>query len=329
MGGGFIGVDIFFVLSGFLITTLLLQESDRTGDISYGDFLVRRGLRLMPAYLLYVVVLTYGIWGWAGSTRSDHGGWTATEYTVALWAYFVNFAPMGGIWNGQEIAIHLWSLAVEQQYYIVWPLVVIALARKQRELLICGVVLTAATLAAFFLVPEGLYKMTMLPTRGFTLVLGSTAAIAANYHREAIARLPWRWVNIFGGTVVLLAFALSATHLWTEQQVRGILLPLMSIAFVAWIVDLWYRPLSPRIAPFMLNSAVQYIGKVSYGIYLYHELVRVGVWYFAKPLMVSWPTSLGYVTRLSVYALLSIAVAAISYELIEKRFLKLRRRFRT
>jgi peptidoglycan/LPS O-acetylase OafA/YrhL len=78
----------------------------------------------------------------------------------------------------------------------------------------------------------------------------------------------------------------------------------------------------------MLNPIVQYVGKVSYGVYLYHELVRVAVWYFGKPLMQAWPASMGYVVRLAVYIVLSVVVAAISYECIEKNFLKLRRRFR-
>jgi len=110
--------------------------------------------------------------------------------------------------------------------------------------------------------------------------------------------------------------------------VLSTLLPFMSVAFALWVTGLWYRPLSPRLAPIMLNPTIQYIGKVSYGIYLYHELVRVIVWYVAKPLMSAWPTSLGYGFRLMLYVALSVALAALSYELMEKKFLKLRKAFR-
>ncbi|MBX3621800.1 MAG: acyltransferase [Rhizobacter sp.] len=326
---GWLGVDLFFALSGFLITTLLLQEHARNGRISYSDFLVRRALRLMPAYLLYVALMTYGIWGWPGSVTSAHGGWTPLGYTVALWTYAVNFAPSGGIWNGQDVTIHLWSLAVEQQYYLIWPIIVIALAHRPRQLLLAGCVVTGATLLAFVLrTDDGLYKTSMLFTRGFTLAMASTLAIAAYQNRDRVKAWPWRWITVVGVIVVIMAFGLAATHRWTEAQVRANLLPLLSLVFSLWITSLWYCPLPKRLGGFLLNPAVQYIGKVSYGVYLYHELVRVAVWHYGKPLMESWPTSVGYLTRLVVYVALSVLVAALSYEFIEKSFLKLRKRFR-
>ena len=324
---GWLGVDLFFALSGFLITTLLLSEHARTGGIAYGGFLLRRALRLMPAYLLYVSVVTYGIWGWAGSVRSDHGGWTPLGYTLSLWTYANNFAPQGGLWNGQIVAVHLWSLAVEQQYYLVWPLVVIALAARPRALLLAGSVLTIASIAAFVFTPPGLYKMSLLPTRGFTLVLSSTAAVAAFHGRERLASLPWRGITFAGMVLVLIAFGLSASHAWTEGEVRDRLLPLLSLCFVAWTVALWYLPLPRRLAPWMLHPAVRYVGEVSYGVYLYHELVRVAVWSYAKPAMASWPAAAGYLTRLAIYIGLSIALAALSYEGMERRFLAMRLRF--
>lgn len=325
---GWIGVDLFFALSGFLITTLLLQEHERLGRISYRDFLIRRGLRLMPAYFLYVAILTWGLWGWSGSVLSEHGGWSPAAYTTALWTYAINFAPKGGIWNGQEIAVHLWSLAVEQQYYLVWPLAVIGLGSHPRRLLVAGCVLTGVTLVAFVLTPQGHALAFSLFTRGFTLAMSSTLAVACHQRRAGAAQWRWGWAAWPGVAVIVLAFALSASRVWSEEQVRAVLLPFMSLAFALWVAWLWYRPLSPRIAPFLLNPVVQYVGKVSYGVYLYHELVRVAVWHFGKPLMLGWPTSLGYVVRLLLYGALSVAVAALSYELVEKRFLALRGLFR-
>jgi peptidoglycan/LPS O-acetylase OafA/YrhL len=326
---GWIGVDLFFALSGFLITTLLLLEQDRVGRISYKDFLIRRALRLMPAYLLYVSVITYGIWGWSGSVRSDNGAWTPEGFTLALWTYVVNFAPAGGIWNGQDVTVHLWSLAVEQQYYLIWPVIVVALAPFPRHLLIAGSFLTGAALLAFVLRnDDGLYKTSMLFTRGFTLAMASMCAIAAYQQRERIGQWPWRWFGLPGMAVLMLVFLLSALHLWTHEKVMARLLPFASAAFVLWIAWLWYRPLPAWLAPIMLNPLVQYIGKVSYGVYLYHELVRVAVWYFAKPAMSVWPAWLGYGVRLLLYLGLSVALAALSYELMERKLLKLRRAFR-
>ena len=75
---------------------------------------------------------------------------------------------------------------------------------------------------------------------------------------------------------------------------------------------------------FFLNPAVQYVGKVSYGIYLFHEVARVAVWTYGKPMMATWPPAVGYATRLALYLLLSVFIAALSYEFLEKRFLRLR-----
>jgi peptidoglycan/LPS O-acetylase OafA/YrhL len=327
---GWLGVDLFFALSGFLITTLLLEEHARVGAVSYKDFLARRALRLMPAYLLYVAAMTYGIWGWSGSVRSPHGSWTPEGYTVALWTYAVNFAPMGGLWNGQEITVHLWSLAVEQQYYILWPIVIIALAPRPSRLLIAGLVIAAVELAAFVLWPgDGLFKTSMLFTRGFTLALASTCAIAAFHWREWLPRMQWHWLNAVGAAAIALAFALSTLKLWPHERILTVLLPFMSIAFVLWIARLWYGPSVPSlVSRLLLHPVMQYIGKVSYGVYLYHELVRVAVWHFGKPLMSAWSASAGYGVRLIAYLVLSIAVAGLSYEWIEKNFLRLRTLFR-
>jgi peptidoglycan/LPS O-acetylase OafA/YrhL len=284
----------------------------------------------MPAYLLYVAVMTYGIWGWSGSVRTPHGSWTPEGYTVALWTYAVNFAPMGGLWNGQEVTVHLWSLAVEQQYYLVWPLVIVALAARPSRLLVVAIAITLIELAAFVFWPgDGLFKTSMLFTRGFTLALASTCAIAAFHYRERLHAAPHLAVNAIGAVAILLAFAFSTLKIWPHEKILTVLLPFMSFAFAVWIARLWYGPAVPRaVDRLLLNPVMQYIGKVSYGVYLYHELVRVAVWHWGKPMMAAWPSSAGYLVRLAAYLLLSIAVAGLSYELIEKNFLKLRTLFR-
>jgi peptidoglycan/LPS O-acetylase OafA/YrhL len=127
----------------------------------------------------------------------------------------------------------------------------------------------------------------------------------------------------------LLTFAFTRLQVWSDDVTLTVMLPIMSLAFSLWIARLWYGPSLPRaVERVLLNPAMQYIGKVSYGVYLYHELVRVAVWYWGKPLMLAWPASAGYVTRLAAYILLSVALAGLSYEWIEKSFLRLRTLFR-
>lgn len=323
---GWVGVDLFFVLSGFLITTLLAMEMRATGGVAWVPFMARRALRLMPAYFLYAAFVTWCIWGWGGSMRSTSGPWTAAGLTAALWTYTINFAPQGGIWNGQDLTVHLWSLAVEQQYYLFWPLVIIALARWPRALRFVAVGLAAAFIALFIAQAPGL---AMLWTRGFSLVLASALALWAAHDASF---LEWRALQrgVDAAGVVLLAALTVLPYCpgWTDNATRTLLIPMLVPVFAMWVGRLWYVRGGGAMRALLQDRRLVYVGKVSYGIYLYHEAVRVGVWYWLKPHMDGWPQSIGFVTRFVIYAAISFVLAALSYELVEKQFLRYADRFR-
>lgn len=326
---GWIGVDIFFVLSGFLITTLLSMEIAATRRIDWPAFIVRRSLRLMPAYFLYAGLMTLAIWAWPGSVRSEEGGWSATGLTVALWTYILNFVPQGGIWNGQEALVHLWSLAVEQQYYVVWPLMLSLLIHRRH--VVGGVALVFAVGCAlmFILWPAGLYKDHMLWTRGFSLISASAVALLAARDAEFLARPAWgRPVDIVGAVGLLALFALAYLPGWSENGVRTVLLPVLVPVFAVWVARLWYVPSAGLMRSLLQHRWLVYMGRVSYGIYLYHELLRMTVWNVSRPLMAGWPPAIGFVVRFVLFVAVSIGVAAASYELFEKRFMRLASRFR-
>ena len=323
---GWVGVDLFFVLSGFLITTLLMLEWRATGAIAWLPFMVRRALRLMPAYFLYALFITACLWLWSGSVRSVNGGWSAVGLTGALWGYAINFVPQGGIWNGQELTVHLWSLAVEQQYYLVWPLVIIALAARPRALRVVAIAL-AALLTLLFVVQEP--ERNMLWTRGFSLVVASALAIWTTHDTALLEkRLLQRVVDAAGIVLLALLAVLPYVAGWPEARVRLAILPLLVPVFALWVARLWHVRGHGAIRGMLQDRRLVYVGKVSYGIYLYHEAVRVGVWAWMKPLMEDWPASVGFVARLAVYALASFVLAAASYELFEKKFLRVAGRFR-
>ncbi|WNY35098.1 acyltransferase [Curtobacterium flaccumfaciens] len=134
--GGFIGVTVFFVLSGFLITTLLLGERRRTGRVRLGSFWVKRLLRLYPA-LLALVVVGLLLWNWVGdykgaSLHSGEAAFIALTYTGNLFRAF---------WDtSQGVFAHTWSLSMEEQFYLVWPpvLVLLAALRVRRRWLLAG-----------------------------------------------------------------------------------------------------------------------------------------------------------------------------------------------
>jgi peptidoglycan/LPS O-acetylase OafA/YrhL len=326
---GWVGVDLFFVLSGFLITTLLAMEINATGGIAWGPFMARRALRLMPAYFLYAGAVTLAIWCWPGSVRGENGGWTAGGLTAALWTYTINFVPQGGVWNGQDATVHLWSLAVEQQYYLVWPVAMLLLARRPAALRAVAAVGALACAALFIASPPGLYKVAMLWTRGFSLVAASALALRAAADPGFLRRpAAGRAVDALG-VALLAALAVAPYHAgWSEDRVRTVFIPLLVPVFAIWVARLWYVRGSGLVRRVLQDARVVYVGKISYGVYLYHEAVRIGVWAWMKPWMAGWPAGPGFVLRMAVYVAVSLALAAISYECFEKRFLRLAGRFR-
>ena len=323
---GWVGVDLFFVLSGFLITTLLAMEIRATGGVAWVPFMARRALRLMPAYFLYAAFVTWCIWGWSGSVRGVNEPWTAAGLTAALWTYTINFVPQGGVWNGQDLTVHLWSLAVEQQYYLFWPIVIIALMRWPRVLRVSAVGIALLFIALFIAQAPGL---TMLWTRGFSLVLASALALWAAHDASFLERrLLQRVVDVAGVALLVTLAVLPYCNGWSDNSARTLLMPLLVPVFAMWVGRLWYVRGGGAVRRLLQDRRLVYIGKVSYGIYLYHEAVRIGVWYWLKPHMDAWPQSVGFVTRLVLYAAISFVLAALSYELLEKKFLRYADRFR-
>jgi peptidoglycan/LPS O-acetylase OafA/YrhL len=326
---GWVGVDLFFAISGFLITSLLMQELGETGDVQLGSFWGRRALRLMPAYVLYVGGITIAMWTASPEHRTPHGGWTPLEFTAALWLYFVNYAPWGGIWTGQDLTIHLWSLAVEEQYYLMWPLILAACRRRPALLEALSWALYVCVTAYFILTPSNEQRSALLYTRGMPLFLAS--AVAVSLHRHA--GRPWL-SRVLGGSSVplcasictILVFFLGATG-WPEALIRRTALPILAPLYVLLI--LWVVQPRPSLGRSLLAYPVLVqIGRVSYGIYLYHELVRIGVWEWTHSALSTLPRYLAYGVRLSLYLLGSFAIAWVSYRLIETPFLRLKRHLR-
>ena len=326
---GWIGVDLFFVLSGFLITTLLAMESSATGSIAYFPFMVRRALRLMPAYFLYSLFITGLVWLWSGSVRSEEGGWNAAEFTAAIWTYTINFVPQGGVWNGQPLTVHLWSLAVEQQYYLVWPIVILALHVRPAWLRGVATVLAAATMLGFVCAQHGLFKNQMLYTRGCSLIFASALALWVWHKPELLrSRAFNRLVDCVGALALVALAVLPYKPGWGDDRIRDVFVPVLVPFFGMWIARLWHVQSDGWIRNALQNRSLVYIGKISYGVYLYHEAVRVAVWFVMKPVMADWTPAVGFLTRLAAYVLISFALATLSYEFFEKRFLRMAGSFR-
>jgi peptidoglycan/LPS O-acetylase OafA/YrhL len=303
MPGGWIGVDVFFVLSGYLITSILLNELRRTDQITLGNFYMRRFLRLTPP----LVVLA--VFQFARSAFSQNGS-EIREATIVGVAYLQNWNAVFGF-APHDVMMHTWSLAVEEQFYWLWPLLLPLFFNKRPLAWIAGA-LAAMTLTRFALWRHGFPEAALqafIADRPVGLLVGC-----------ALALLPtdrWRPHAFIapGALVVLVALGLFA-----ERSVFAFLIaPLAaSLATGALIVCLQGPSL---IAHVLSLGPIRYTGKISYGLYLYHWPVFI----LGESVKIHTPFHLYAVALIAVI----FAIAALSFESVEKPFLKLKDRFQS
>jgi peptidoglycan/LPS O-acetylase OafA/YrhL len=319
--GGFIGVNIFFALSGYLITSILLRERRAAGRISLGAFWLRRVVRLYPT-LLVVVIAVVCLWAPISLySKSNVDAWTdallALTYTgnVARWIWHRSMGPLA----------QTWSLGMEEQFYLVWPpILALLLAKGIRRviLLSCLAVLIAASAVGSWL----LYRV---PGSGATpdiyfspvlnvapLLSGAMLALLAQSERVR-RRLSGQlgvWFTIVG-LAILVAVELGLTSKWTKESiVVGAVLPLVGVASTLLIAGLAYR--RTPISRLMSIRPLTWFGRhASYGLYLWHVMIIALV----VPLI---PGALGKVAAIVV----SVAVAIGSHYAIERPMAALKKR---
>jgi peptidoglycan/LPS O-acetylase OafA/YrhL len=332
MGG--LGVDLFFVISGFLITTLLLQEHENFGDISLKNFWVRRALRLMPLYWLYAAAMTiWMLYDWQQLTPQTASGWTPSEYIASIWFYCVNYAPIQGIWDHQlHFVGPLWSLAIEEQFYFTWP-ILLSLAMRTRRAWLLPLTLLLLMLIRRSFVTETTAFLFRLDTRGVSIVIGCLGAVLFYEHRQAavlerLASARIRCVAIaVVAAIVLLCTVLNSWLGWSQLDVHRYFDVILGMSFVLLIGMLWYGP-RDQLDKSLSWRPIAYLGTISYGVYILHGICQWLVWQVWLPdSLLPLPGAIRYPIRLSIALALTFGAAALSYELYEKRFLKLKRRF--
>jgi peptidoglycan/LPS O-acetylase OafA/YrhL len=317
-GGGYLGVDIFFVLSGFLITGLLVGERGRTGKIAFGAFWGRRARRLLPALLLMLAALALyaglGGPGVDGSVLRPDA--LATLFYSANWhsifahqSYFAQFQAPSPL-------RHTWSLAIEEQFYILWPLMLVLLlriTRGSRRLMVGAILVLAAASATAMAVlyhpgtdPSRIYYGT--DTRAFELLLGAALAVLARGRAPSSrpARLTLHGAGLVAiGLVTYVVIDASGPPGWMWQG--GLLgIGLLTAIVIASISQ--DRP-GPLGVVFSIRP-IRWVGVISYGLYLWHWPVVV--------LMTDRTTGLsGWPLRGAQVATL-FAVATCSYYLVER-----------
>ena len=275
--GGFLGVDVFLVISGFLITSLLLAEREAKGRIDLRRFWTRRALRLLPAlFLMLIVVLAAMVIIHPGEVGRLRGAVLASLGYVANWYFAFADVPYFEQFGRPSVLQHLWSLAVEEQFYILWPpLLAVALVSLRLRWLMLGIVaaIAGSTVLSWvlwepFADPSRIYYGT--DTRAVGLLVGVLLALVWPAARKAKEASPQARAVLDGaGAVCLAALAYGLLTLGDldERLYRGGLLA-VAVA-TAGLVAVAAHPAS-RLGKALGNPVMVWIGLRSYGIYLWH-----------------------------------------------------------
>jgi peptidoglycan/LPS O-acetylase OafA/YrhL len=293
-------VICFFVLSGFLITHLLLGEHAKTGNVSLRKFYLRRALRIFPAFYGYAIIYVIGR---ILLTLPIH--WpsliSCLTYTTNYYGAFYEEVP--------QTMVHVWSLAVEEQFYLLWPFIFWKLAGNRMWLMkglsVAILVIWAYRWAAVLLNFPGTYVYEAFETRADALAIGCLLAIANWENRIPRWLVDWKWLGPAGLAAIIVSAALvlnGPRYAWA----------LVAVAFAILILQAIAHSQSPFYK--WLNSWPLYaLGVVSYSLYLYHP--------FANRL----PSAL---RSFPIEIVFAIALATASYFIVEKPFLRLKSKVR-
>lgn len=301
--GGHIGVDIFFVLSGYLITNILAAELAATGRVSLGRFYFRRFLRLGPA--LYVMLIMFAAAAISWQVPGEH-----LKETLISGAYLMNWARAFGAIEGGGMLSHTWSLAVEEQFYLLWPLLLTLILARAGHQHAWKVVLGLAIIVVawrIYLLSTGATTSRLyngFDTRSDSLLVGCLIALAPVSSLVPTLR-----------SFVLLPVALLAWLSFTMGD-EGEAFHTYGITLIAvasgWIIlVLAARSHDPLSRVLGLRPVVA-IGRISYGMYLWHYPF---LWVVAN--FVDQP-----VRRLTIVLTLTIIMAALSFVFLERPLLR-------
>lgn len=313
--GGFLGVDVFFVLSGYLITTLLVDEHDLRAHVSLGRFYARRGLRLLPALLPLFALVTV-LW----SLRPYPSTFGPVGSSLAVVAYVGNWIVAANR-DGLGYLSHTWSLAIEEQFYLLWPLAFIWSMRRATKARIGAWLFGLAALigivrAAGWLVLGTTALLYVTPTRADGLLLGCGLALVL----RALPRLPlWRVARRPAVGWLALATLLGLFVVTAEPEPFAYLGG-MSVGVLAAGALIAHLELTPMgvLGRILALQPLPAIGRISYGLYLFHYPIALYLYEQADRTPAGFGLKLG----------LSFAVATSSYLMVERPALRLKQYFR-
>jgi peptidoglycan/LPS O-acetylase OafA/YrhL len=297
---GEFGVGVFFVISGFLITSLLMNEEEKTGTISLRNFYTRRILRIFPAY--YFLLLIYFILQIVHFLYIPPLAWaTALTYTK-----YLNYSV-------EPNTAHAWSLSLEENFYLLWPIIFIRFKRIRRQMTIVQLIIFPIFRSYLVLyAPEWIDHLILL-TRMEAIAMGCYFAL---YKEEWLVKCSPQWNRLFYGCLAAI-WIISWVAAWAEKIHRDLIFVPLGVLngpmanFIIGIVMLysvygpkgnWYK---------VLNSGISnYIGMLSYSLYLWQQLFLF--------------TNYSWMAQAPQNVFFAVGAAMFSYYVIERPFLKLK-----
>jgi peptidoglycan/LPS O-acetylase OafA/YrhL len=306
-GLGWSGVSCFFVLSGFLITGILVDAKDT--ENYYAAFYARRALRILPAYYITIfAIIAIGI-----ARKSDISDWPYFvaylqnfPYSIASSAEAVRF-PLEGS--------HTWSLAVEEQFYLLWPFVVMAVSQKTLMRIAIALIVFSPIFRwlAFQTTGHWFASYSLLPCQADMLAWGAMAALL-NWKRDraVIERVALYSAAIFLCLIVALSFYKPIVQLFVSFK-GSVFYGLLGATYLSWII---VAQSGGRLTKLLELPPLRYLGRISYGLYLYHWPIFLIIDDLRMPYGPAFIVAL----KLS----LTFLLAAISYALIEQPLLNMK-----
>ena len=327
LDGGWCGVELFFVLSGFLITGILLDSKHSPGF--FRNFYTRRALRIFPLYYAYLAFVFLGLAAW-WTAHFHHNPWASIN---PIWyiLYLQNFKSPHMFYD--QFLGHLWSLAIEEQFYLIWAFLVLCLNRSSLGFA-CVAGIASALIARLFLAGQGVQESFFLNTLTVASIdsLCAGALIAILMRSEPIRKRSGRWIAALA-VVSAVGFALLAKtagslflynvpiHTWG--------LTFLSFLFACLIY--WIASQSSGVLDNLLSlPALRLVGRVSYGMYVLHPAVIGFVLPRVDPVTPGTAPWLQFLIKIGVFVLLTTATflaALFSWLCWEKPFLRLKDKF--
>ncbi|MEU5154269.1 acyltransferase family protein [Glycomyces sp. NPDC021274] len=318
--GGYVGVDVFFVVSGFLITSLLVKEVHDTGGISISGFYARRARRILPAASVVTIATIIGAWLWFPITRLE----AVLQDAFTVIVYVVNYrfiAQETEYLNADQMPSpfqQFWSLAVEEQFYLVWPLLLVGLLMliKRRPdrfvatatAFACGIFAISLVLSVYVTQQSEPVAYYGAHTRAWELAGGALLALSLPALKRTPKYLAW------GLGIAGLAAIIAAGAFYTESTSFPGYTALLPVAGTAMVIIAGSAKGTNPASSLLGTGPFQFVGKISYSLYLWH-------W----PILILIPLAVGAESGIllnSTLLLGAVAVAQFSYQYVEEPFRK-------